>query len=100
MECEFLNSYPNKRSLAQHIRNQHAPEANKKRAEEAASEQSRFWSNKEHALFLDALDTLGPGSNIAIAQFVGSKSTKQVGMHKKIFLKHHPKLGGNFPQTI
>ena len=31
-----------------------------------------------------------PSSNVKIADFVGSKTAKQVGMHKRLYLRDHP----------
>ena len=90
-QCHFCGSYfPSKRSCSQHIRNQHPEEASDERDSSAAVAVSRFWSEEDHQLFLDALSRLGPTSNIAIAQCIPSKSAKQVGVHKRIFLRDNP----------
>ena len=89
--CEFCDDhFPAKRSLGQHIRNQHAAEASHKRALEWQSTRINRWSPEEHQMFVDALNALGPGSNVAIARRVGTKSAKQVGVHKRIYLRDHP----------
>ena len=51
---------------------------------------SRHWSKQEHALFLEALQQVGPTSNIKISRIVGTKTAAQVGRHKRIFLCDHP----------
>ena len=51
---------------------------------------SRHWSKQEHALFLEALQQVGPTSNIKISRIVGTKTAAQVGRHKRIFLHDHP----------
>ena len=43
-----------------------------------------------HALFLDALERHGPSSNVLLANHIGTKTCKQVGVHKRIFLSDHP----------
>ena len=89
--CEFCTSkYPTKKSLGQHVRNNHASEASEKRDHAAFQSVSRYWSDSEHQLFLNALYHLGPSSNIAISKSIGTKSAKQVGIHKRIFLRDHP----------
>ena len=67
----------------------HASEASEKRNHAASQSVSRYWSDGEHQLFLDALYHLGPSSNIAISKSIGTKSAKQVGIHKCIFLRDH-----------
>ena len=77
--------FPNKKSLAQHVRNQHAAAASEQRAAQTAnSVQRTLWTDGEHRLFLEALARLGPSSNIKLAELVGSKTTttKQVVNHK------------------
>ena len=90
-QCEFCeNHYPSKRSLSQHIHNQHAAAASEQRDLQASQATSRLWTPSEHSLFLDALQKHGPSSNVPIARVIGTKSAKQVGVHKRIFLRDHP----------
>lgn len=46
--------------------------------------------NIRNNLFLCALKEHDPSSNVVIAESVGSKSAKQVSMHKRIFLRNNP----------
>ena len=97
-QCSYCSEVlPSRRSLGQHIRNQHAAEASRDRAEAAANTTSRLWTPAEHALFLDALERLGPSSNPDIARAVGTKSTKQVANHKRIFLRNNPNWMSHHP---
>ncbi len=92
LACEYCEErLPYKRSLGQHIRNQHAAEASHDSDLEAASHISRLWTDAEHALFLDAMEKHGPSSNVVIARYINSKTAKQVSMHKRIFLRDHPR---------
>ena len=91
LSCEFCQeNFPSKRSVAQHIRNRHPEEASDKRAAQAANWEERYWSTGDHQLFLTALAQFGPSSNVKIAQYIGTKSNKQVAMHKRIFLRNNP----------
>ena len=46
-QCEFCEQfYPNKKSLSQHIRNQHPAEASDKRDQEASKVQPKNWTPK------------------------------------------------------
>ena len=92
-----VHTAPSRQSLGQHVRNQHAAEASRDRAEEAANTTSRLWTPAEHALFLDALEKLGPSSNVQITGIVGTKSTKQVANHKRIFLRNNPNWMSHHP---
>ena len=96
--CDYCNKlYPSKRSLAQHIRNQHAEEASDQRATQAAKWEARYWTERDHQLFLEALARYGPASNIQLAKHIGTKTSKQVGTHKRIFLRDHPDWIKNCP---
>ena len=54
--CDFCDErFPSKKSVSQHVRNQHASEASNRRAAEAAQRPIRQWLDSEHALFLEAL---------------------------------------------
>ena len=88
---------PSHRSRGQHIRNQHAAEASRDRAREAALQVPREWAPSEHALFVDALERHGPSSNTVLAEAVGTKSAKQVGVHKRIFLRDNPNWIAHHP---
>ena len=89
--CEFCHQYyPSIKSRSQHIRNQHAAKARKQRASQASQQPSRQWSTQEHNMFLDALKKHGPSSNVVLAKAIGSKTAKQVSMHKRIFFRDHP----------
>ena len=93
--CEFCSEhFPNKRSLGQHIRNQHMAEASRKRAAEWQARESTLWTTEEHQLFINALQELGPDSNVAIARRIPTKSAKQVGVHKRTYLRDHPEMRG------
>ena len=93
-QCEFCNgNFPNKRSLSQHIRNQHATAASEQRAAQAAADsptRRHLWTPEEHRLFLEAMTKFGPISNKIISRHIRSKTAKQVGMHKRIFLRDNP----------
>ncbi len=82
--------FPSNRSVGQHIRCQHASEASNDRANEVSTVVQRGWTDSEHNLFLDAVRRLGLASNTAIAAFVGSKTHRQVAVHKSIFLRNNP----------
>ena len=91
--CEYcLTDLPSQRSLGQHIRNNHAAQASADRDKEATEKErrSKKWTAMEHQLFVDALARLGLSSNIKIAQAIGTKTAKQVGMHKRIYLRDNP----------
>ena len=91
LSCEFCQeNFPSKRSVAQHIRNRHPEEASDKRAAQAANWEERYWSTGDHQLFLTALAQFGPSSNVKIAQYIGTKSNKQVALDKRIFLRNNP----------
>ena len=90
-QCSFCQQrFPSKRSVAQHIRNQHPAEASEQRATQAANWEARYWTPREHQLFLDALAKFGPSSNVKIANYIETKTCKQVGMHKRIFMRDNP----------
>ena len=85
--CDYCPKFfPPKRSVAQHIRNRHPKEASEQRADQPAKWESRFWSERECQLFLEALAKFGPASNVRIANHIGTKTGKQIGVHKRIFL--------------
>ena len=89
--CDFCQEkFPNKRSKSQHIRNAHADKASEQRDLQATTSTSRYWTDAEHTLFLEALVRHGPSSNIVISKAVGSKTAKQVSMHKRTFLRDNP----------
>ena len=89
--CEFCDErFPSKWSVSQHVRNQHASEASDRRTTEAAQRPTRQWLDLEDLLFLEALKEHGPSSNVVIARVIGTKTAKQVDIHKRIFLRDHP----------
>ena len=83
-------TFPSSKSRGQHIRNQHAAEASEERDTQSRQQCPRFWSPQEHSLFLDALAKYGTSSNFTIAKYIGTKTAKQVGTHKRIFLRDNP----------
>ncbi len=99
LRCPYCEDVvPSKRSLGQHIRNQHAAEASYDRDHDAQTiRPTREWSLDEHARFIDALEKFGPSSNIAISNAVQTKTCKQVGVHKRIFLRNNPDWISNHP---
>ena len=89
--CPYYDDiFPSNRSVGQHIRCQHASEASTDRANEVSTVVQRGWTDSEHNLFLDAVRRLGLASNTAIAALVGSKTHRQVAVHKSIFLRNNP----------
>ena len=72
LDCRYCREKrPSMRSLGQHIRNQHAAEvSNDRDHQDAANYQSRQWTPAEHTLFVEALEKLGPSSNITIAKAI------------------------------
>ena len=92
--CEFCEArFPSRRSMSQHVRNQHAAAASEQRAAQAATEEAgrrSLWTPHKHHLFTEALSRYGPNSNTKLASHIGSKTAKQVGMHKRIFLQDNP----------
>ena len=85
--CEFCNGlFPSKRSRSQHVHNQHPAEASDSRALATATQKPSQckWTPEEHALFVDAMTQFGPKSDIIISDHMGTKTAKQVGMHKRI----------------
>ena len=93
--CQYCREpMPSKRSLGQHIQNQHAAEAGKDRADREAEREanpaSMEWTPAEHALFMDGLERFGPSNNRDIAKLVRSKNIRQVSSHKANFLRKNP----------
>eukprot|EP00731_Ephydatia_muelleri_P013729 Em0007g1039a len=81
-------------SLSQHVRGRHMEEACKVRAEASASENAtekrKAWTHDEVERFKAALIRFGPLSNVAIADAVGTRTNKQVGVFKRAFLTKNP----------
>ena len=69
-------------------------EACKVRAEASASENAtekrKAWTHDEVERFKAALIRFGPLSNVAIADAVGTRTNKQVGVFKRAFLTKNP----------
>ena len=86
--------FHSKVSLSQHVRGRHMEEACKVRAEASASENAtekrKAWTHEEVERFKAALIRFGPLSNVAIADAVGTRTNKQVGVFKRAFLMKNP----------
>ena len=86
--------FHSKVSLSQHVRGRHMEEACKVRAEASASENAtekrKAWTHDEVERFKAALIRFGPLSNVAIADAVGTRTNKQVGVFKRAFLTKNP----------
>eukprot|EP00731_Ephydatia_muelleri_P034312 Em0054g35a len=84
--------FPSKKSLGQHVRGKHMDEASSERA--AASRDNdgkrKLWDPVEVDKFKEALRRLGPSSNVDIANEIGTRTCKQVGVFKRAFLLKNP----------
>ncbi|KAL5509978.1 hypothetical protein EMCRGX_G005435 [Ephydatia muelleri] len=85
--------FPSKVSCSQHVRGRHMDEACQARANAAANlsdGKRKTWDPVEVDKFKSALLQFGPLSNVAIANAIGTRTCKQVGVFKRSFLLKNP----------
>ena len=85
--------FPSKVSCSQHVRGRHMDEACQARANAVANlsdGKRKTWDPVEVDKFKSALLQFGPLSNVAIANAIGTRTCKQVGVFKRSFLLKNP----------
>ena len=89
--CEL--SFPSKLSCSQHVRGRHMDEACQTRAkadDHLSNGKRKAWDQVVVDKFKLALLQFGPLSNVAIANAIGTRTCKQVGVFKRSFLLKNP----------